>query len=200
MKQGDRPPPGVKTRVQKLARRNPRPTNRVIADLLIEEFNVRISDRTIRRYCEEASLPVSSHKSTKEDNLQTRELSARAKLAEDFLKTHLENLSNVATELRSRIVVENLDNLWPKELGGRPYQEWMVNPEQADLPPFIVPTLDSESRSLQEGLLEEPEADTPGSYAALCGCIPYANPLSVPAPPAVCQTPPDLGVHLSAFR
>lgn len=60
MEKGDRPPPGVKARVQKLAALKLRPTNREIREVIEKEYAVTIEDRTIGRYCIEGNVPTSS--------------------------------------------------------------------------------------------------------------------------------------------
>lgn len=60
MKQGERPPKGVKLLVVRLAGRDPRPTNAVIEEVVKEKFGVNLDSKTIRRYCKEAGLPTSN--------------------------------------------------------------------------------------------------------------------------------------------
>ncbi|MDO8472320.1 MAG: hypothetical protein Q7T05_00715 [Dehalococcoidia bacterium] len=60
LQKGERPPPGAKERVIRLAGSRPRPTNKEIIEDVQRKFEITMSDRTIRRYCEEARVPRST--------------------------------------------------------------------------------------------------------------------------------------------
>lgn len=64
MKQGERPPKGARELVIRLAGSYPRPTNRAIRRAVEDKFAVNLDDRSIRRYCEKASLPTGGRRSS----------------------------------------------------------------------------------------------------------------------------------------
>jgi len=76
MKQGERPPKGVRELVLRLAGRDPRPTNRVIQQRIKEKFEVTVDQKTIQRYCKAAGLPTSprapGERGVEDDRLRRR--------------------------------------------------------------------------------------------------------------------------------